>query len=307
MTLADIKNEAQSLITTDNVPESLEFAQKLENSLVDNNVKTTNPNAYKELSKIIFQLYIASIPNISTELFFKIISLNLIEALQPIWQSPRSLAELIESRYSIYPIEMIKEMMRQDIMPYIKQNQQLIGTALLRLSQEKPQEKPSIANWLEYYDRVTGLGITDNFARSRFMSSDPIVQTLLPPEKESLRKIIQFYDYLQTDDTILYQDIMQSSYSVNSTPSSSQSIINNSPIKTQISVPSTFTEEILTNDISSQQSIPVPQTMEHHPEPIAQNTIPQRYPIPKKSSPPIVLTAKPTPIPKNLVNLKKPE
>ncbi len=301
MTLADIKTEAQGLITTDNVSGSLEFAQKLEKSLVDNNVKDSNPAAYKEISKIIFQLYVAAIPNISTELFFKILSLNLIEALQPIWSSPRGLAELIESRYSIYPIELIKEMMRQDIMPLIKKNQQLIGTALLRLSQEKSQEKPSIANWLEYYDRVTGLGITDNFARSRFMSSDPIVQTLLSSEKESLRKVIQFYDYLQTDDTILYQDIMQDNFSPITTPSStaSQSISESIPPNTQISSPSTFIGEIPYNPT---QSAITPQSEE-----VIQNTIPQRQPIPRKSAAPIVLTAKPTPIPKNLVNLRKPE
>lgn len=300
MTLADIKTEAQSLITTDNVPGSFEFAQKLEKSLVDNNVKDTNPAAYKEISKIIFQLYVVAIPNISTELFFKILSLNLIEALQPIWSSPRSLAELIESRYSIYPIELIKEMMRQDIMPLIKKNQQLIGTALLRLSQEKAQEKPSIANWLEYYDRVTGLGITDNFARSRFMSSDPIVQTLLSSEKESLRKVIQFYDYLQTDDTILYQDIMQDNSSPITTPSSpaSQSISESIPPNVQISSPSTFIGEMP----NTTQSVITPQSEE-----VTQQTISQRQPIPRKSAAPIVLTAKPTPIPKNLLNLKKPE
>ena len=32
-----------------------------------------------------------------------------------------------------------------------------------------------------------------------------------------------------------------------------------------------------------------------------------RMPVPTKSSAPIVLTAKPVPIPKNLVNLRKPE
>ena len=86
MTLADIKSEAQSLITTDNVPGSLEFAEKLEKSLNDNNIKDSNPEAYRELSKIIFQLYVTAIPNISTELFHKIISLNIIEALNPLWQ-----------------------------------------------------------------------------------------------------------------------------------------------------------------------------------------------------------------------------
>ena len=291
MTLADIKSEAHSLITTDNVPVSLEFAEKLEKSLNENNIKDSNPEAYRELSKIIFQLYVTAIPNISTELFHKIISLNIIEALNPLWPSERDFAARIESRYSIYPVELIKEEMRKDLLPLIKQNNQLIGSVVLRLSQENPQAKPSISNWIEYYDRTTGLGSANSFERSRFISGDPIVQTLNPEEKESLRKVVQFYDYLQTDETVLYQDIY------NTAP---QSTLN------------TITPNI---DPNPKQTTPLPT-----PKPITTvktpvstpNNIPQpaaipRTPIPRRTSAPVVLTAKPTPIPQNLVNLKKPE
>ena len=288
MTLADIKSEAQSLITTDNVPGSLEFAEKLEKSLNDNNIKDSNPEAYRELSKIIFQLYVTAIPNISTELFHKIISLNIIEALNPIWPSERDLSARIESRYSIYPVELIKEEMRKDLLPLIKQNNQLIGSVVLRLSQENPQAKPSISNWIEYYDRTTGLGSSNNFERSRFISGDPIVQTLNSEEKESLRKIIQFYDYLQTDETVLYQDIY------NTTPQSTPNTIS----------PTIPAQPVNPNPIYTPQSdiaVPIPA-----PNNIPQPAIP-RAPIPRRTSAPVVLTAKPTPIPQNLVNLKKPE
>jgi hypothetical protein len=161
----------------------------------------------------------------------------------------------------------------------------------LRLSQENPQAKPSISNWLEYYDRTTGLGSSNNFERSRFISGDPIVQTLNPEEKESLRKVIQFYDYLQTDETILYQDIYKNTTTY---PQENPNII--SP-----SIPAT---PINPNPIPTPQSditIPIP----------APNNIPQpaiaRTPVPRRTSAPVILTAKPTPIPQNLVNLKKPE
>jgi hypothetical protein len=289
MTLADIKSEAQSLITTDNVSGSLEFAEKLEKSLNENNIKDSNPEAYRELSKIIFQLYVTAIPNISTELFHKIISLNIIEALSPLWPSERDFAARIESRYSIYPVELIKEMMRKDLLPLLKQNNQLIGSVVLRLSQESPQAKPSINNWLEYYDRTTGLGSSNSFQRSRFISGDPIVQTLNPEEKESLRKVIQFYDYLQTDETVLYQDIY-----------------NNTSTQTNLNTisPTIPAQPVNPNPISTPQSditVPTPT-----PNNIPQPAIP-RTPIPRRTSAPVVLTAKPTPIPQNLVNLKKPE
>jgi len=292
MTLTDIKSEAQSFITTDNVPGSLEFAEKLEKSLTDNNVKDANPNAYRELSKLIFQLYITAIPNISTELFHKIISLNIIEALNPLWPSERDFAARIESRYSIYPVELIKEEMRKDLLPLLKQNNQLIGTVVLRLSQEHPQAKPSISNWLEYYDRVTGLGSANSFERSRFISGDPIVQTLNSEEKESLRKIIQFYDYLQTDETVLYQDIYTPPSTQTDTPTISPNIPSQPVVNTQ--------------PIDSSPPQPPVTAMSSTPNNIPNNTTP-RAPIPRRTSAPVILTAKPTPIPQNLVNLKKPE
>jgi hypothetical protein len=291
MTLADIKSEAQSLISNDNVPGSLEFAQKLEKSLTENNIKDSNAEAYRELSKIIFQLYVTAIPNISTELFHKIISLNIIEALNPLWPSERDFAARIESRYSIYPVELIKEEMRKDLLPLLKQNNQLIGTVVLRLSQDHPQAKPSISNWLEYYDRLTGLGSANSFERSRFISGDPIVQTLNSEEKESLRKIIQFYDYLQTNETVLYQDI----YTPPSTQTDNPTISPNIP-----SQPVVNTQPI---DSPSQQPVIAMSSTRNN---IPNNTTP-RAPIPRRTSAPVILTAKPTPIPQNLVNLKKPE
>jgi hypothetical protein len=304
MTLAEIQEEAKSLITYDNVPGALEFAEKLEKSLIDNNIREVNPAVYRELSKIIFQLYVTAIPNLKDELLFNIISFNLIEALSPIWPSERDLDSRIESKYSIYPIELIKEMMRKDLLNLVEKNTQQIGNIPLRLSQDNPQAKPTIANWIEYYNRSNGINSNDNFAKSKFISSDTVVQTLSPFEKEALRKVLSFYDYLQTDETVLYQDLdndntSNSEFSSNSIPNtdakivnSSNTIPNNSITSNNIDRPVNFITNPNNgiNNMSSFSPKPVP-----------------RIPNPTKSSAPIVLTAKPAPIPKNLVNLKQPE
>ncbi len=316
MTLAEIQEEAKILISSDNVPGSLEFAEKLEKSMFDNNIREANPNAYRELSKIIFQLYVTAIPNLEDKLLFNIISFNLIEALNPIWPSERDLASRIESKYSIYPIELIKEMMRKDLLSLVENNNQQIGNIPLRLSQDNPQAKPTIANWIEYYNRATGMNTADNFAKSKFISGDTVVQTLSPAEKEALRKVLSFYDYLQNDETVLYQDLYNDNNNISAintepvreeiiNPSISKPVLNQSPAPTQ------------TNNTANPLPIqsPSPTTQSPANNGIANNNIPQfspkpipRMPIPQKaSSAPIVLTAKPTPIPKNLVNLKQPE
>lgn len=307
MTLAEIQEEAKSLITYDNVPGSLEFAEKLEKSLVDNNIREVNPAVYRELSKIIFQLYVTAIPNLQDELLFNIISFNLIEALSPIWPSERDLAARIESKYSIYPIELIKEMMRKDLLNLVEKNTQQIGNIPLRLSQDNPQAKPTIANWIEYYNRSNGINSNDNFAKSKFISSDTVVQTLSPVEKEALRKVLSFYDYLQTDETVLYQDIYnENNTSASNTESVREETINNTltptPVVNQPAVP---TQAINNTNAASPQS-PSHNGIANNIPTFSPKPIP-RMPVPSRASAPIVLTAKPAPIPKNLVNLKQPE
>jgi hypothetical protein len=312
MTLAEIQEEAKILISSDNVPGSLEFAEKLEKSLFDNNIRDTNPNAYRELSKIIFQLYVTAIPNLKDELLFSIISFNLIEALNPIWPSERDLASRIESKYSIYPIELIKEMMRKDLMSLVEKNNQQIGNIPLRLSQDNPQAKPTIANWIEYYNRSIGINTTDNFAKSKFISGDSVVQTLIPAEREALRKVLSFYDYLQTDETVLYQDI----YNDNNSSTSNTGSVREEPLTAPLPTPvlNQPTTPTQANNAAIPASIQSPTTTQSPAHNGIANNIPQfspkpipRMPIPQKaSSAPIVLTAKPAPIPKNLVNLKQP-
>lgn len=300
MTLAEIQEEAKSLITYDNVPGALEFAEKLEQSLVDNNIKEANPAVYRELSKIIFQLYVTAIPNLQDEILFNIISFNLIEALSPLWPSERDLASRIESKYSIYPIELIKEIMRKDLLALVEKNTQQIGNIPLRLSQDNPQAKPIIANWIEYYNRAIGMNSNDNFAKSKFISGDTVVQTLNPAEKEALRKVLSFYDYLQTDETILYKDLYNddnnsnTEFSPNSIPNTNSKVENTINSNTA-NIPNVIDKSMnSTINNSNNMSISVPKPV-------------PRMPIPNKSSAPIVLTAKPAPIPKNLINLKNPE
>lgn len=304
MTLAEIQEEAKILISSDNVPGSLEFAEKLEKSLFDNNIREVNPTVYRELSKIIFQLYVTAIPNLDDELLFNIISFNLIEALTPIWSSERDLASRIESKYSIYPIELIKEIMRKDLLSLVEKNNQQIGTVPLHLSQDNPQAKPTIANWIEYYDRATGMNSNDNFAKSKFISGDTVVQTLSPAEKEALRKVLSFYDYLQTDETVLYQDLYNDYIPSNNTKTEPildnippNNLTTNNPTITLTPPPTTPQS----NNISTTNGV-MNNAPQFSPKPIPRMPIPQ-----KASSAPIVLTAKPAPIPKNLVNLKQPE
>lgn len=304
MTLSEIQEEAKILISSDNVPGSLEFAEKLEKSLFDNNIREVNPTVYRELSKIIFQLYVTAIPNLEDKLLFNIISFNLIEALTPIWSSERDLASRIESKYSIYPIELIKEMMRKDLLSLVEKNNQQIGNMPLRLSQDNPQAKPTIANWIEYYNRATGMNSADNFAKSKFISGDTVVQTLSPAEKEALRKVLSFYDYLQTDETVLYQDLYNDEIPSNNTKT--EPSIDNTPLtnlntnNTSITLaPPPTTPQ--SNHISTTNGV-MNNTPQFSSKPIARMPIP-----PRASSAPIVMTVKPAPIPKNLVNLKNIE
>ncbi|MEX0597758.1 MAG: hypothetical protein WD512_14800, partial [Candidatus Paceibacterota bacterium] len=135
------------------------------------------------------------------------------------------------------------------------------------------------------------------------ISGDTIVQTLNPAEKEALRKVLSFYDYLQTDETVLYQDI----YNDNTNPEPAREETINPPLQPKpiVNQPPTPTQAINNTNTASPQS-PSHNGIANNIPTFSPKPIP-RMPVPTRSSAPIVLTAKPAPIPKNLVNLKQPE
>ena len=200
MKLSEIEEESQHLIRTDSSKEGYEFGKKLENAVRENYVQETHPEQAKVLNRIIFTLYILGLPHLEQELFERIFIHKLKEALIiDLGNEEINFTERLELRYIEYPALVLKETLQEECLPLIRQNDQMIGKQYLNLSTDKPKEYPTIANWLKYYDRETGMRATSNFDRSKFLTNDDSVKVLSDKEKSHLRAVLGFYDYLRNE------------------------------------------------------------------------------------------------------------
>lgn len=201
MTVPEIQQKSNRLIAAESMKEALTFAQKLEESLSKNDVRETNPEAFRAISQEAFKLYVLTLSRLSSQKFKRIISFNILQALM-IDLGQSSFIERLELKYSIYPFEYIKPSIQEEVLPLLKKNTQKIGSQSITLSSEFQNVEPTVRNWLEYYDRTTGMGKTSSFDRSKFLSNDPYVQALPNQQKGVLRELLSFYDYLQSPDLL---------------------------------------------------------------------------------------------------------
>jgi len=204
MKLSEIQSKVETILSRNSPPEGLEFAQKLENALKENDLKSSNPEAYKEISHIVFALYVFGIPLVSDEVLERILQLNILEAIALDFGEDRHFIERLDLRYTIYTEDEKRERLSQ-LIPSLKQNEEYLGEDTLPIADE--QKPPMVKHWLEYYDQEAGLEGHTAFDRSKFISSDPIVQSLAKHDRELLRKVCRLYDFLQgeADDQNIYE------------------------------------------------------------------------------------------------------
>jgi hypothetical protein len=198
MTIAQIDQKINDIVTRDKPHEALRFAKTLEDFVKQNNLKSSNEAVYNKLTHLIFRLYIFALVLVPKIVFENILTKNLKEALDITFHVDNEvydLTERIERRLLVYPSLLLEEN-KKELVPFLFLNQQLVGSRNLYLSQELSNEKPTIANWLKFYSKEIGQGHHQSLQRSEFMCSNIDILALTIPEKELLRKLFLLYDWL---------------------------------------------------------------------------------------------------------------
>ncbi len=194
MKLSEIRTEIEGILDRNRPYEALEFAQKLERSMSQTDIQSSAPEAYQEITQLIFALYVFAVPIASEEVVERVLRLNVLEALQLDFDYGRHLFERLNLRYNMYTEEGKQEHLSQ-LIPYLKQNEQNLGDEPLPIADE--QRPPLVKNWLDYYDQEAGLEGHSAFDRADFISSDPLAQSLPKHERHLLRSLCKLYDFLQ--------------------------------------------------------------------------------------------------------------
>ena len=194
MKLSEIEQQVELIIGKDDPHDALRFARKLENAVDKHNIRQQDEEAYKELTQLIFALYVFSLTIAPDEVVEKVLTFNVLEALQLDFGEGRNLFERLDVRFLVFSFEAKEEQLSR-LVPYLKQNEQYLGTSQLPIAGE--QYDPMVKNWLEYYDQEAGLEGHSAFDRAEFISSDRVVNTLSNYNKELLRSLCKLYDFLQ--------------------------------------------------------------------------------------------------------------
>jgi len=201
MTLQEIQSKINIYIKDSEYRDAYDLAFNIETTIQKNpQIKEKNPKEYKSLFNMILVLYTLGLKFVKKETFENLIKQNLVKILSITFKfKPEdSFIALIESKYSIYYEISRKNYIIDDCLPLVKECQDTLGNQYLKLSTDQPKENPTIKNWLEYYDRQTKIGMKSNFERSKFLSNDPYVMNLSNQDKDVLRNILYFYDYLHS-------------------------------------------------------------------------------------------------------------
>ena len=203
MTLQEIKDTIEDFKEYSYYQESLNVGLNIEKTLKNNpNIEKSNPKEYQTLMNMVLTLYTLGIKFVSKDIFESLIKDHLVKIISITFQfKPEdSFIALIESKYSIYYEISRKNYIIEECLPLLKDCQDTLGNQYLKLSTDQPEEHPTIQNWLNYYDRKTKIGMKSNFERSKFLSNDPYVMNLSISDKNVLRNILYFYDYLHSDE-----------------------------------------------------------------------------------------------------------
>jgi len=252
MKLSEIQNNVEGILNRNRPHEALEFAQKLERAIANTDIKTSNPEAYQEITQLIFALYVFAIPVATDEIVESILRMNVLEALQLDFDEDRHLFERLDIRYNIYTKDEKQNHLSQ-LITYLKQNEQYLGNNSLPITDE--QRDPTVKNWLEYYDQEAGLEGHSAFERAEFISSDPIANELSKSNKELLRKVCKLYDFLQGE--VEEQNV----YEVSSESEDESSSEEEPPHfeEEQSEEEASVTDQVETTDTVNLQNMPSPQ------------------------------------------------
>jgi hypothetical protein len=155
-----------------------------------------NPDLYKAYQDLMLQLKFIALPfepiNEIRDLFGK----NLIYALD----LGIDVKEKIELLFLIHQDDISGENFRREIIKALKENEEKIGKEII-FKEERVKEvksQPFIKNWLTDYDRFFEAGkLRGSLEEITYLNQSPNVQKLPEKERDTLFKIIRFYDLLR--------------------------------------------------------------------------------------------------------------
>lgn len=111
-----------------------------------------------------------------------------------------SLYDRFKSKQIAMPYEFAEDFLLP-LIEAIHQNEETIGRERIFVSGNPEAQVPTVANWLLDYDRTYGTEPQSDLIWLEYVNSGANASRLGPKDKETLRKLLKFYEYLKPEYT----------------------------------------------------------------------------------------------------------
>lgn len=196
MPLGDFKQQALDAISYFDIKEAREAARELEFQLKKLSEKSGSEKEVQEYSSLLIRLKLLTLPLLRDEEANRLVKEKVIEILN---DSDMDLAERIETRQLTVPSLLRYEAVNQPIIEAIHHNEETVGKERIFVSGNPEPQVPTVANWLLDYDRTYGTEPQSDLVWLEYVNSGANASRLGAKEKETLRKLLKFYEFLKRE------------------------------------------------------------------------------------------------------------
>lgn len=195
-TFDQLKEQAQKAIFYSETKESRELIKEIEFQIKKLSASGGNREGIDELSKILTRLKMFKLATLTDEEVNRLIKEKAIVMLN---DPDLDLVERVETRQLTVPPLLRYEMVNQPIIEALHQNMETIGDERIFVSSNPEAQEPTVENWLLDYDRTYGTDPQKDLVWLEYVNSNANAERLSTKDKETLRKLLKFYEFLKPE------------------------------------------------------------------------------------------------------------
>ena len=194
--LAPLQQTVRSIINSLSKKEAYFLAQQIEPEI--ERLEGGDPALFKQTRELLFQLKWVGCQLItSDDDFLKLVREGFLEGLRLDANFGSDIVSLLTAdrlalKFGVGTLKAI-----QDILSALRENNQLIGSALITIKGEPQTVRPSIRHWLVDFLRNTTGKIPSNMEESDYLFNNANAGALADNDRKNLGRVLAFYDNLR--------------------------------------------------------------------------------------------------------------
>lgn len=192
----ELKQKSLDAIFHFDIKEARDISKELEFEVKKLSEASGNAEKFEEYSALLTRLKLLTLPLLKDEEVNRLVKEKTTEMLG---DADLDLQERTETILLTAPPLLRREMVNQPVIEALHKNIEIIGDERIFVSGNPEAQNPTIQNWLSDYDRTYGTGPQKDLVWLEYINSGANAARLNTKDKEALRKLLKFYEFLKAD------------------------------------------------------------------------------------------------------------